>query len=287
MFTDNLLNGQYPEDFSMSLNFDGRPVRMFYINGQSWWAATDVCGRIGLGNPARAASRLEDYEKMTITLSNSHSGQRGGAQKLLVINEPGLYHLLFTSDKPLAKEFLRWVTVDVIPSIRQNGGYIMGQESMDAGELTAAADQVIQNILIEREQQIRGLLLENTGLKARLRDWEPKAHYCDDVLSSRGAVPISLIAKSYGLSAQALNAYLHDKRIQYKRAGTWVLYQPYARMGYTLTYPILCGTPYCKEHTVWTPNGRFFIYRLLKADGVLPQSEKMDVPGDIAGLWLL
>lgn len=287
MFTDNLLNGQFPEDFSMSLNFDGRPVRMFYINGQSWWAATDVCGRIGLGNPARAASRLEDYEKMTITLSNSHSGQRGGAQKLLVVNEPGLYHLLFTSDKPLAKEFLRWITVEVIPSIRRNGGYIMGQESMDAGELTAAADQVIQNLLIERDQQIRGLLLENTELKARLRDWEPKAHYCDAVLCSQGAVPITVIAKTYGFTAQKLNSYLHAKRVQYKRDGTWVLYQPYAREGYTYTYPILRGSNYCKDHTIWTPRGRFFIYQRLKEDGILPLSERPAVPEDIEGFWLL
>ena len=287
MFTNNLLNGQDPEDFSMILNFGGGSVRMFYINGKPWWALKDTCRLIGLGNPSRTASRLEDYEKMTITLSNSHSGQRGGAQKLLVINEPGLYHLLVTSDKPLAKSFLRWITVEVIPSIRRNGGYILGQESMDADELMAAANQAIQNVLAEREQQIRGLCLENAELKARLCEWEPKVRYCDAMLCSQGAVPITVIAKAYGLTAQKLNRYLHDRRVQYKRDGTWVLYQPYDGKGYTYTYPILTGSKYCKNHTVWTPRGRFFIYLCLKEDGILPLSERPDVPGDIGDFWLL
>ena len=79
---------QCPDGFWNTLYYDGKPVRMYYNNDMFWWATKDVCGLIGLGNASRAAARLDDDEKMTLTLSDSHSGQRGGAQKLLLVNEP-------------------------------------------------------------------------------------------------------------------------------------------------------------------------------------------------------
>ena len=159
-------HSQYANEVMTVLDYGGKPVRMYCLDNMFWWALIDICDLIDLGNSSRAAARLEDYEKMTLTLSKGHSRQRGGAQKLILINEPGLYHLLLTSMKPEAKRFRRWITAEVIPSIRKNGGYIIGQGTMDAGELVDAAKQVAQNILSARNAQLRELLIENADQAA-------------------------------------------------------------------------------------------------------------------------
>ena len=87
----------------------------------------DVCRVLDLSNPSKVAERLDDDEKMTLTLGDGHSGQRGGAQKAIIINESGLYSVILRSDKPQAKAFKRWITHEVLPSIRKTGGYYVGQ----------------------------------------------------------------------------------------------------------------------------------------------------------------
>lgn len=98
-------------------------VRTTEIDGEIWFIAADVCGILELENVSKAVSALDDDEKMTITNSEGHSGQRGGAQSYNIINEAGLYKLIFNSRKPEAKEFTRWVTHDVLPQIRRTGTY--------------------------------------------------------------------------------------------------------------------------------------------------------------------
>ena len=92
-------------------------------NGEVWLVAKDVCDVLGLSNSREAVSVLDDDEKMTVRNSDGHSGQRGGAQFLNVINEAGLYKLTFRSNKPNAKEFTRRVTHEILPSIRKTGSY--------------------------------------------------------------------------------------------------------------------------------------------------------------------
>lgn len=276
---------QYPEG-QWAICYGGKPVRIFCINNMFWWALTDICGLIDLGNPSRVADRLDDDEKMTLILSNSHSGRRGGAQKLLLVSEPGLYHLLLSSDKPEAKFFQNWIMFEVIPSIHRNGGYIMGQDTMDADELNDASQRVTQSILVERNQQIQNLRIQNKAQAALLREWESKANYCDAVLCSSDSVPITVIAKDYGWSAQTMNRYLYDRGVQYPCGGTWVLYQRYANKGYVQPETILYGNAHCKQHLRWTQKGRAFLYEFLKADGILPLSERTDVPTDIEDFWL-
>lgn len=105
-------------------------VRAVTLEGEPWFVAADVCRALGLGNSSMAVSKLDDDEKMTLSLTDSHSGQRGGAQMATIINEPGLYALVLSSRKPEAKAFKRWITHEVIPAIRKTGGYIAGQETI-------------------------------------------------------------------------------------------------------------------------------------------------------------
>ena len=101
-------------------------------NGEVWLVAKDVCDFLGLANPSDVIKSLDDDEKMTLDFSEGHSGQRGGAQFLNVINEAGLYKLTFRSKKPNAKEFTRRVTHEILPSIRKTGSYTIPEKRKPA-----------------------------------------------------------------------------------------------------------------------------------------------------------
>ena len=112
-------------------------VRTLTIDGEPWFVAADVCRALDISNPRDAVKRLEDDERMTVDLTDGHSKQRGGAQKLNAINEPGLYSLVLASRKPEAKAFKRWITHEVIPTIRKTGAYAVPGTPMMTAEQAA------------------------------------------------------------------------------------------------------------------------------------------------------
>jgi BRO family, N-terminal domain len=104
-------------------------VRVVDRDGNPWFVLSDVCRVLAHSNPSAAAGRLDDDERMTLSISEGHSGQRGDAQFQTIINESGLYSLILTSRKDSAKRFKKWVTGTVLPSIRKHGGYVSGMSS--------------------------------------------------------------------------------------------------------------------------------------------------------------
>lgn len=114
--------------------------------------AADVCQALDIKNSSDAMTRLDDDEK-GVALTDTPSGK----QEMNTVNEPGLYSLVLGSRKPEAKAFKRWITHDVIPSIRRTGGYISGQEEMSAEELMARALTVAQKVLADREARLSAL----------------------------------------------------------------------------------------------------------------------------------
>ena len=104
-------------------DYNGSTIRTVDKDGEVWFVAKDVCDVLELTNPTEAIRSLDNDEKMTLRDTEGHSGQRGGAQFFNVINESGLYKLTFRSQKPEAKKFTRWVTHDVLPTIRKTGSY--------------------------------------------------------------------------------------------------------------------------------------------------------------------
>jgi len=129
-------------------NFQSHEVRLIDQDGQPWFVAADVCAALGYQNPSKAvADHLDEDERMTLTNSYSHSGQRGGAQSFTIINESGLYALVLRSRKPEARKFAKWVTSEVLPSIRKTGSYSASnqgcefnsppsQQSLPLGDIT-------------------------------------------------------------------------------------------------------------------------------------------------------
>ena len=150
-------------------------------------------------------------------------------------------------------------------------------------ELTANPDlamEVLRIIKVEREVSA-DLASEVTTQKKQIDEMAPKAKYHDVILKCEQALPISVFAKDYGWSAKRMNQYLKAKGIQYRQGDIWLPYQKYASKGYTQTQTFPCkGDRHKANHahtgvrTHWTQKGRAFIYELLKADDILPISER-------------
>ena len=107
---------------AIEFSYEGRAVRTVVKDGQTWFVAVDVCAVLEHSDVSKAVSRLDDDEKGATNVRTL-----GGVQEMNVVNESGLYNLIFTSRKPQAKVFRRWVTDEVLPSIRKTGGYRSAQ----------------------------------------------------------------------------------------------------------------------------------------------------------------
>ena len=228
-------------------------MRTLEVGQDVWFATSDVCAALGIKNPSQALSRLDDDEKMTTLISNE--GAASGKSQLSFVNEPGLYSLVLGSRKKEAVEFKRWITHDVVPSIRKTGGYIMGQEEMSDIELLSRAVLVAQNQIAQRD--------------SRIAEMEPVVDFAQRCLLAEGAVTTTSIAKNYGLSATKLNQLLKGLGVQYKVGNQWVLYSQYQDCGYTETRrtPIQKkdGEVVLVSETLWTPKGIEFIDQILQS----------------------
>jgi prophage antirepressor-like protein len=254
-----------------AFSYEGQDVRTIQINGAPWWVLRDVCNVLGISNSRDVVARLDDDEKGVDTIDTL-----GGKQEMTVINESGLYSVILLSRKPEAKKFKRWITHEVLPSIRRVGVYATPE----------AARKLLEDpdFLIQALQEIKAVRARNSTLteivnvqKQQIAELKPKASYYDVILNCRDLVSITTIAKDYGRSARWLNGYLHRLGVQFKQGHIWFLYQKYAEEGYTSTkthsYLGRDGQTHSKVHTYWTQKGRIFIYELLKAQGILPLIE--------------
>ena len=125
-------------------------VRTIQHGDEVWWVLRDVCRVLSLSNPAKVAQRLDEDEK-DITLSYTP----GGYQETTIVNEPGLYSVILRSDKPEAKTFKRWVTHEVLPSIRKTGTYSVGQELTDEEKM--AHGLIAANAILQRQLEKKAM----------------------------------------------------------------------------------------------------------------------------------
>lgn len=199
----------------------------------------------------------------------------GRDQSTTVINESGLYSLVLSSKLPAAKAFKRWVTSEVLPTIRRHGLYAID-------DIIADPDLGIRALLaLKAEREARKALeVENKVKDQQIAELKPKASYYDLILQCPSLLSVTEIAKDYGLSAKALNKMLHDLGVQFNQSGVWFLYSKYQSYGYTQTktqnYSRPDGTQGARTHMYWTQKGRLFLYDLLKRRGVLPMIERTE-----------
>lgn len=242
-------------------------VRTTIIDGEVMFVGKDVADILGYADPNKAIATHVDEEDKLNDKTASSLGQRGG----WLINESGLYSLILSSKMPKAREFKHWVTAEVLPAIRKHGMYAM-DEILDNPDLAIA---VLTQLKEERERRKE---LEKTTLiqRQQIAELQPKASYYDLILQNTNTVPITQIAKDYGMSGRKFNALLHELGIQYKFRKTWLLYQNYANQGYTQSKTHQIDEHRSVMHTYWTQKGRIFLYGILKEEGILPLIELED-----------
>lgn len=147
--------------------FDDKLVRIADQDGSPWFVAKDVCDVLGLVNSRKAVAALDDDEK-GVTISDT----LGGPQEVSIVSESGLYALIFRSRKPAAKAFRKWVTAEVLPSIRQNGGYgqrlneeVVRTIATDAG--TMAAMETVRRMMALQRRGSKDLVVIDPRTTAR------------------------------------------------------------------------------------------------------------------------
>lgn len=248
-------------------------VRTVLINDEPYFSLSDVCKVLEIKNSRDAKTRLN----LNGVGSTDIIDNMGRHQQMDFINEANLYKLVFQSRKPEAQKFADWVTEEVLPSIRKHGAYMTEQTLEQA--LTDPEFLIKLATQLKEEKEKNKKLETDLGIvRQQLSEATPKATYYDIVLSCKDAMPISVIAKDYGMTAFELNSYLRENNVQYKCGDTWLLKKEFACFGYTDSetniYHDKKGVEHSKIHTKWTQKGRLFIYELLKKNNILPIVEK-------------
>lgn len=159
-------------------------VRALTIDQQPWFVAKDVCGALGLSNVGQAIVSLDDDEKGYITIDDGTPGNPNKA----VVSEAGLYTLILRSRKPEAKRFKRWVTHEVLPSIRRDGGYIAAAPDESDDVIMARALLAAQRTIERTRQQMAGLTEDNARML-------PKAVAYDSIIDADGTMTITEAAR--------------------------------------------------------------------------------------------
>ena len=268
-------------------NSDFGKVRVIEVNGEPYFVGKDVAEILGYQNASKAVLAHVDEEDKAFIMVDIADSQNGnvptGKTKTTIINESGLYSLIIGSKLPNAKQFKRWVTSEVLPSIRKHGAYMTD----DVLQLSINNPDYMIGLLTQlKEERAKRANLENTVAvqSQQITELKPKASYYDVVLNCKDLLSVTEIAKDYGKSAVWLNRWLYAHGIQFKQGDIWLLYQKYAEQGYTSTktqtYNGSDGTVHTKVHTYWTQKGRLFLYEQLKAEGVLPIVERGEEGGD-------
>lgn len=240
-------------------------VRIIEEDGKYLFCGVDVATALGYAN-SRAA--LQRHCRCVTKRDTPHPQSPDKLIEITFIPEGDVYRLIAHSKLPSAERFESWVFDEVLPTIRKHGAYVADHVLSNPNLL----EQALNALQAEREKRAE-LEAKNVIQLGIIQEMEPKVSYYDIILRTKNAVPITLIAKDYGMSATRMNRLLHKLGIQYPVGGTWMLYQKYAGEGYTVTQTYPIGWNSCSMHTCWTQKGRLFLYELLCDNDIYPIME--------------
>lgn len=228
---------------------------------------SDVCRSLGLS--AKGVNQRLGKD----VISNYPLETAGGIQQALFVNEDGLYDVILDSRKPEAKIFRKWVTSEVLPSIRKSGGYMVAKEDDSPEEIMARALTIAQATLAKREERLKQLEQKTERQQitidaqaTELQSAAPKVTYYDETLQSVNTLTTTQIAKELGLDAPKLNQRLKQAGVIFRQSGMWMLRQPYSSWKLTATrtqtFTRSDGSTGTSMYTVWNERGRRFIHAL-------------------------
>lgn len=233
----------------------------------------DVCKALDL-QPSAVMRRLDDG----VISSNPISDNLGRQQIANFVSEDGLYDVILDSRKPEAKVFRKWITSDVLPSIRKTGGYMAVSDDMTDAEILAKAVLLANTTIENRNERIKQLEAENEGQRMLISQMQKGNDYLNTILQSKGTLATTQVAADYGMTAISFNKKLKEMHIQRKINGQWILYAEFMGKGYvhsrTISFTHSNGRPDTRMCTEWTQRGRLFLYDALKEVGILPLIER-------------
>lgn len=232
--------------------YNSNEVRTVEMNGEPWFVLKDVCEVLGLSTPARVAERLDSDEVSQAHLIDS----MGRKQSTYVINESGLYNVILRSDKPEAKPFRKWVTSEVLPSIRQHGAY-MTSETLQAAILNPdTMIQLCQQLKAEQDKNA-ALTAANSQLTVDKQIMQPKADYFDELVDRNLLTSFRETAKQLEIKEKVLIQFLLEKKYIYRDKKGKLM--PYAEKNNGLFEVKECfneKTQWSGTQTLVTPKGR-------------------------------
>lgn len=191
-------------------NYNSIEIRTIQKDGEPWFVLKDVCNVLNIGNSRDVVARLDQDEKGVGQIDTL-----GGKQEMTIINESGLYNVILRSDKPEAKPFRKWVTSEVLPTIRRHGAY-MTPETLQAAILNPdTMIQLCQQLKAEQDRN-QALQAENSRLVVDKQIMAPKADYFDELVERNTLTNFRETAKELHVPPRKFVQFLIDRKYIYR-----------------------------------------------------------------------
>ena len=186
-------------------------IRSVMVNNEPYFVAKDICDILEIKNSRDAMTRLDEDEKAGVVLTDGSQNRN-----MTAVNEYGLYNLILASRKPEAKAFKKWITHEVIPSIRKNGGYLAGQEQMTEDEILAKAIIFANNKINELKKNNQLLEVKNSQLAVANEMMKPKADYFDELVDKNLLTNFTETAKELKIKRKIFINFLLEKKYVFR-----------------------------------------------------------------------
>ncbi|MEV0367570.1 phage antirepressor [Nocardia fusca] len=190
----------------MPFVYEGATVRTVVVDGEPWFVLADLCAVLAIANPRNVAARLADDQKGVRLVDTL-----GGGQQMTLVNESGMYEVVIRSDKPGAVAFRRWLTGEVLPTIRKTGGaYIApgSQAELDLTNPDTALDKLIEVAQVAKAERAKRMELEQ-----KVAADAPKVEAYDQFMEADGTYLVGTVARMLGTSQNKLFAELRDRGV--------------------------------------------------------------------------
>jgi anti-repressor protein len=266
--------------------FNTQSVRVISVNDEPWFVAQDVCKILDLDNVSKALSRLDDEEvtnldrESILTLSNDPNVAR-----LSAISESGLYSLTLGSRKPQAKDFKRWVTREVLPTIRKTGKYEAFPQVTNAIAPTLPQNfiEALKGLIKSEEEKLvlaeanQKLLEEKQVLSLAIAEVKPKAEFYDIYVSRDGWLTGEQIAKQLSVSTRKMFDVLRNEKVVFYRSGRNLPCARWVERGWATMRPVRCHDEVMRNNLVFSHKVIMQIFDLLQDNGLIEKNRKYNI----------
>ena len=231
--------------------YQNNQIRTIEKDGEPWFVLKDVCEVLSMSNSRMVADRLDPDEKGVSQIDTP-----GGKQETTIINESGLYNVILRSDKPEAKPFRKWVTSEVLPSIRKHGAYMI-PETLEAAILNPDTMIKLCTALKDEQDKRKALEVANSALTVDNQIMKPKADYFDELVDRNLLTNFRETAKQLDIAPKAFVTFLLEHKYVYRdKRGKLLPYQQHKDFGlFEIKECVNDKTQWSGTQTLVTPKG--------------------------------